>query len=112
MTRTCSLPRQKRMGDCSSPSQSNVAVVSPMPAPHMTKSASVTETGNRKQCCDTQPGQELGDEALRGNQCLQKYPATKCRNLVFNGFFVRVIKGEILFIFPERSERNENVSNI
>ena len=35
VTRTCSLPRQKRMGDCASPSQANVAVVSPMP--HMTK---------------------------------------------------------------------------
>ena len=35
VTRTCSLPRQKRMGDCGNTSQANVAVVSPMP--HMTK---------------------------------------------------------------------------
>ena len=64
VTRTCSLPRQKRMGDCASPSQANVAVVSPMP--HMTKSASVSETGSKKQCCNGQDNQENGDEALRG----------------------------------------------
>ena len=62
VSRSCSLPRQKRMGDC--PSQVNVAVVSPMP--HMTKSASVSETGSRKQCCNSQEGQENGDDALRG----------------------------------------------
>ena len=87
VTRTCSLPRQKRMGDCASPSpsQANVAVVSPMP--HMTKvgggqtegfqgdlslntqSASVSETGSKKQCCGSQENGENGDEALRGEIC-------------------------------------------
>ena len=81
VTRTCSLPRQKRMGDCSSPSQANVAVVSPMPIPHMTKSASVTETGNRKTCCDTQQGQEHGDEALKGD--IYRW-SSEWRNSVFS----------------------------
>ena len=70
------------MGDCASTSLANVAVVNPMP--HMTKvggglpeglngnlhlnlqSASVSETGSKKQCCNTQETQENGDEALRG----------------------------------------------
>ena len=81
VTRTCSLPRQKRMGDCSSPSQANVAVVSPMPIPHMTKSASVTETGNRKTCCDTQQGQEHGDEAHPQLLRLAKYLSRRVRQI-------------------------------
>ena len=59
LSRTCSLPRQKRDPLPSSPA--NVAVVSPMP--HMTKSRSVSETGAVKKSGDTQ---ENGEDSLNG----------------------------------------------